>query len=147
MEQNQKSNSVVDALKRLERAGSENSRSTEKLREAARVVAGQVTLAVIAGDNENVMLPRLYQVIVNDNNQYVLFKMRPATDEDRWDEYCTDEYKRVETVEYHFAPRAAVLNFAADIADGLLDEIAAFLEERSQANEQAAQVLEAAQTQ
>lgn len=35
-------NSIINSLKRLERAGSENSKATEKLRDAAAEVAGRI---------------------------------------------------------------------------------------------------------
>lgn len=123
---------LIDSLKRLERAGAENSRTTEKLREAAVEVAIKIAVTVAPHDRTRVELPRGYEICAWEDEAGAAFGyLRPAESSDYFEAGATPSL-------------ASAQIFAADIASGLLDEIAAFLEERAAQNEQATATLEAA---
>jgi hypothetical protein len=127
--------SIIDSLKRLERASSENSRATEKLRSAASDVAKAIE--AISHDFRDVPLPRGYVVETYQAAPYLM--SREQNDND----YCLVRYAFYGR--YGEDPtRAAILEFAADIADGWLDELAEFLESRQVESNKAAEILEAA---
>jgi len=127
----QKSNSVIDALKRLERAGSENSRATQKLRESATLVGNKISYEM--GLPRGIELPRGYTILgVGEYNQPYLHQSVGAGE---WD--GEPQFANVE----EGASRDVLLRFAADIAEGWLDEVAAFLEERVRESDNAVQVL------
>ena len=116
---------IIDSLKRLERAGAENSRMTQKLREAAKELASVVEDMAVAGDFVNADLPRGY--VVEGGNQVYLMSRAQGEDDYagypiRYAFYCGDRRER--------PTRAAVLQFAADVAEGWLDELAEFVEKR-----------------
>jgi hypothetical protein len=137
---------VITALKRLERAGSEDSRTTEKLRQAARLlsehVVSQLTDNVIgecrlrrepdhdepAPDRE---LPRGYALMkrykADGSNYLVLANWREPAG---WVPVDHD--------------RQSALAFARDVANGWLDELAGWLEARAAEAASAAQTLEQA---
>ena len=105
--------SVINALKRLERAGSEHSKTTEKLVEAARIVAEQlvallpdgVTLREFRGDYER----------TDDDRLLVQVELGSWA-----------RLTGVSTVTSY--QRRAALKFAEDLAGGLLDQVASYLE-------------------
>ena len=130
-------NGIISAVKRLERAGSENSRATQKLFEAAREVACFIEKQVPI----RVQLPRGYYVRQISSNVGV-------------EKFLSTEYGRlIDGIDgylhgdlHRWIPgpdRATVLEFAKDIATGLLDEIADWLEARAAEAEQATEVLKA----
>lgn len=149
---------AIDALKRLERAGSEHTRTTQKLREAAHKVTCQLAETV----PHDIILPRNYVVTWADGyacdegarwHKSVVVLMRKARlvteygqhyfvgsvvgmaslDLGQWDvkSYFPDQ------------SRQDVLAFSADIADGLLEEISAFVEARAAENKNATGILKA----
>lgn len=131
-------NTVINAVKRLERAGSENSRATQKLFEAAKIVADSIEENVPAG----VRLPRGYIVRrVQSNLGSEKFLCRGTDDltvfVDGIGGYLHGDFQCWIPAQN----RKTVLDFAADIASGLLDEIAAWLEERATQANKAAEVL------
>jgi hypothetical protein len=127
--------SIIDSLKRLERAGSENSRATEKLRSAASDVAAAIE--AISHDFRDVPLPRGYVVETYQGAPYLM--SREQNDDDYYSVRYAFFGRRGED-----PTRAAILEFAADIADGWLDELAEFLESRQVESNKAAEILEAA---
>jgi hypothetical protein len=134
---------VVTALNRLQRAGSENSRATAKLREAAVVVA-DVILQTAPRDVE---LPRGYVATRQYSNVGSFLQFRNAAGETLNSEskipgehYLHGDFNRT----WVNVDREGLQQFAADIADGLLDEIAAFIEAQTAQAETAAANLEAA---
>lgn len=131
---------AIDALKRLERAGSENSRATKKLLDACVVIAQQIEAACPVG----VSLPRGYEVVERHSNVgSALYLLTDRPD-------CGGEYVDGNGIYLHgdffcWIPqttREVALVFAHDIADGLLDEITDFLEARARETEESAAVLE-----
>jgi len=144
----EKGNSIINAVKRLERAGSEHSRATQKLYEAAREVASLIEAQVPAG----VKLPRGYYVKEICSNvgcaDFLCIKipLEYAGTQHYEETRYIDGIGRYLHGDFHcWVPgqdRATVLKFAEDIADGLLDEIAEWLEARAAKAEQAAEVLE-----
>lgn len=140
------SDNLINSLKRLERAGAENSRATKKLHEAAAEVADRIERLVPSG----VRLPRGYIVDgVKSNVGYARFLKR---EDDEWDEWGEPTYTWIDGTgsylhgDFHcWIPaqtRAGSLQFAKDVAEGLLDEIAAFLEEWAAKNDEATAILE-----
>jgi hypothetical protein len=137
-------NSIINAVKRLERAGSENSRTTQKLFGAARQVAELIEDMVPAGEE----LPRGYYVKkVQSNIGYGLFLC--------YDELVENNLEITRYIDgiggylhgdFHcWIPgqdRDTVLQFAKDVATGFLDEIAEWLEKRAEENQKATEVLE-----
>lgn len=110
---------VIDALKRLHRLGSKDSAQTAKLKEAACILAGDIarTLEFTRDD-----LPR----------GYLLRPGYPVLMERRW---ADGEIYNV------FDTRRAALRFAEDIANGWLDELADWLEQRTGESDGAAATL------
>jgi len=135
---------IISAVKRLERAGSENSRTTQKLFEAARQVAELIKDMVPAGAR----LPRGYYVKkVHSNVGSCSFLCR-----DFPGDYPGEAVTRyVDGIGSHLhgdfhcwipgQDRNTVLKFAEDIATGLLDEIAEWLEKRTAENQKATEAL------
>lgn len=135
---------IIDALKRLERAGDENSRSTKKLVEAAVTLADAIEPKCPA----YVELPRGYEVVrlgtQDGGYSRYLAKMgahhhevgnavfgRAENDTDGYD---------------YFAPASRIdaLTLAKDIAEGWLVELAEFLEARAAENGAATEKIESA---
>ncbi len=151
-----KENGVIDALKRLERAGSENSRTTQKLRAASVVIADEIVKSVEAAQAESVELPRGYVVVDQYSNIGCFTQLRTPSMADGWEDSRRETLNSDSTAPgekylhgdfnktFFVAGRESILQFAADIADGLLDEIAEFLEKRATENEAQAVVLEGA---
>jgi len=123
-------NSIINALKRLERAGDENSRVTEKLK-ASCVELGEFIEKQVPHD---VTLPRDY-IVKTHRGSYYFGKINP----DQSFAYDDEIYTINITVE---PTRAICLEFAKDISEGLLDEIAEFLEKRIKKEEQAIKIIE-----
>lgn len=121
---------IVDAVKRLEKAGSESSEAINKLKEACCAVSE----VIIKQCPVNVVLPRGYMV------KPVGFISGPALCKGgsiigakghKWTRHIsptvvTDLYATVEG-----QTREACLDFAKDVGAGLLDEITVFLEKRA----------------
>ena len=130
------SNSVINALKRLERAGSEDSKATQKLCEAAAEVAEVIIKNVPVG----VPLPRSYEVVKRHSNiSYELFLINSDG------EYIDGIGRYLHGDLQCWIPeqkRNVVLNFAQDIATGLLDEIADFIEQEAMKSNKATETLE-----
>lgn len=117
---------VINALKRLERAGSEDSVATRKLCEAAETLAARVVELLPPVPFAGVLeLPSDWQ-----SDGYRL----------RW-----TDYDKTYDVGSGAAPdRQAALQFAVAIADGWLDQLAAWLESRTADSDAAAARLRAA---
>lgn len=136
------SNDIINAVKRLERAGSESSRTTEKLFEAATKVAEIIEKQVPVG----VILPRGYKVVrVKSNVSSEIF----LAVVDSWNCECVTGY--IDGIGRYLhgdfscwipeQKRDIILQFAKDIANGLLDDIAEFLENRSKEENNFADIL------
>ncbi len=117
--------SVIDALKRLERAGDEHSRTTEKLVAAARTLAEHIAgqCGFDHGDFRGVLLEELPR-------NYVIYHDATGIGPASWD-YDADRWLGV------WANRQTALEFAGAIATGWLDELAEWLDQRA-AEDQAA---------
>ncbi len=113
--------SIIDSLKRVERAGDENSRATQKMFDAVHAVAD-----LIADDITKFTWSRTF-TIAGRTRTYAVVSGRYLAIQEQ-DDYSGNE---------HFVTdrnwdRTQALAFAADIADGLLDQIAEWLETRSE---------------
>lgn len=134
---------IITALKRLERAGSENSRATKKLHAAAETVAGAIINSVpdhMVGE----LLPRDYRVVCHTSNVgKTYFLVREGEEH-----YYIDGFGGYLHGDFHvFIPpqkREGSLLFAKDIADNLLDMIAEHVEASMVKIMNAANILEAA---
>lgn len=145
---------IINAIARLERAGSENSRATKKLNSAAITVADLIERTVPVG----VVLPRGYRVRkIKSNVGTALYLVRHAgTDKEAEQQFGvkipfedwidgTGGYLHGDfNCEIPAQSRRGSLQFAQDVSEGLLDEIAEFLEQRAQESEQRALLLEQA---
>jgi hypothetical protein len=133
----------MDSLKRLERAGSAQSKAAEKLHEAAEEVAVAIINAVpdnMVGD----WLPRDYRVVYRKSNvggKYYL------TREDGEETHYIDGMGKNGGYmhgDFHcWIPgqtREGSLLFAKDLAGGLLDMIAKHIEEQTQKIEIATEI-------
>tara|TARA_Y100000310_G_scaffold208417_1_gene209011 strand:+ start:347 stop:763 length:417 start_codon:yes stop_codon:yes gene_type:complete len=134
---------IVDALARLERAGQEHSRTTQKLRNAAVVLAAHVCTIV----PEGVGLPRGYRVArLRSNVDSELFLEAPWRS-DEWEESApllnaTGGYLHGDfSMPLPIVTRDDVLRFAGDVAGGWLTELAEWLERRCDTAQAAAKVL------
>ena len=137
---NDKPNSVINALKRLERAGAESSITTLKLREAVRDLA-----AAIATDLDSIAhdcpegqyawtLPRGYTLEPLRNGALLCAPTDGGT----------DRAELLNSTPIVVPPsRTAALQFAHDIATGWLDELAQWVEDRTEDAGEAADVLTA----
>src|SRR5262245_30430730 len=138
---------VINSVARLERAGAENSRATKKLHDAASQVADFICGRVPI----NVKLPRGYKVVrVKSNVGSADFLVRESGDTDefgylvrQWIDGTGSFLHGDFHAEVPAQTRAGSLQFAKDVAEGLLDEIAAFLEKRAAESDAAASTLEA----
>lgn len=125
---------IISALKRLERAGSEESQTTQKLVEAARQLGEHIAplcptdaTGLLAGGHD---LPRGYSI----GTMGMLRDMRRVLQslDSMGDEVPVD------------SDRSSALAFAADIATGWLDELASWLEARASESTDATARLERA---
>ncbi len=135
---------IIDAVKRLERAGDENSKATKKLHDAAATVAEIIERVAPLG----VSLPRDYRVTrVRSNigsDVFLLGGKAQYGDAEFWVDGIGRYLHNDFNCDIPAQTRSGSLKFAKDVAEGLLDEIAEFLEKRKQDSEQAATVLEQA---
>lgn len=118
---------AVEALARLEKAGTEHGKSIHKLREAARMIAEKIEQICPI----DVELPRGYRVVeVKSNVGDACFLVLGTDYIDGDGCYMHGDFNC-------FVPassREGLLQFAKDIASGLLDDLSEFLEQRTEAN-------------
>jgi len=145
----------MNSLQRLQRAGDNGSKATKKLHEAAEAVADEICKSVYRAKAVGVRLPRGYRVrnVKSNvgNNDFLVYDPTKSSG-DEWDSYpdeiWIDGIGSYMHGDFHcWIPeqtREGSLRFAKDIAEGLLDEIAAFLEARDAEAEKAATALDAA---
>jgi hypothetical protein len=134
--------SIIDSLKRVERAGDANSRATEKLFSAVHAVADLIadTIAPFSW-RHTFTLPggreTEYSVEHRNGSRYLCHALIPEDDLEQ--AYCGEFlcHDRVWN-------RSTALAFARDVADGLLDAIAEWLEKRAAENDAASETLEKA---
>jgi hypothetical protein len=125
---------VIDSLKRLERIGSESSKTTEKLLTAARELSelivkqffpgvGQgVTVATIERKNSSGWVDETSYWVGPVREKFLLTRNNVPV----WDN------------------RGVALEFSKDVADGLLDRIVETLTERAKNDQEGLDVIEAA---
>ncbi len=147
---------IIDSLKRLERAGSDYSRATEKLFEAAEDVAAKIEEMIPAvkylfnGDKDpSTILPRKYYVKgIKSNEGYEKF----LCINDKYDEtFYIDGIGGYVHNDFNCPipgqDRTTILQFAKDIAGGWLDEVAEWLGKRTKESNEASEILEKAEEQ
>ena len=150
---------LLTALNRLNRAGSESGRATQKLHEAAKTVANEICVSVYRAAAIGVKLPRGYRVRNVRSNignaDFLLLDTGRPSDADI--EYQMDNGTEILWIDgtggyLHGDFNASIpdqtregsLRFAKDTSEGLLNEIAEFLETRATACERAKALLDAA---
>ncbi len=110
---------IINSLKRLERAGAENSRTTEKLRQGAAQVADLICEVAPAD-----LGVKGYHIVVAPFHRFL------ALGEGEKETYVSISCSG------YLPPRETALAFAKDVANGLLDEIAERVEmDASEASE------------
>ena len=139
--------SIIDSLKRVERAGDANSRATEKMFSAVHQVADMIADKLAPFEwKERFHLPNRkgtsagvwYSVERREGSRYLCREGEPESDQDAY--YMTDEF----LIQDRIWNRLTALAFARDVADGLLDAIAEWLEKRAAENDAASETLEKA---
>ncbi len=128
---------VINALKRLERAGSEHSRTTEKLVQAADQLADHIIETSLMSLERNA--PYTGDVIADLPGAYYAVGPRRIV----LGRYVLEPEDS--SVGSGTATRMSALAFAQDIARGWLDELAEWLEKRAAEDEAAAETIEQAE--
>ncbi len=153
-------NSIINALKRLERAGSETSKTTEKLITAAVEVAQGIVDRVPREVIDDLSQGGMYEVELPTGRSGVRYSLadcwysqrsvvlvQKCHFTDKWVNRAVN-YSDVRTQSLTGptvqlgCDREVALHFAQDIANGLLTDIADWLELATKKNEEAAGVLE-----
>lgn len=122
-------NNIINSLKRLERAGEENSRHTKKLKEATANVASQIfdsvkdsieldTNYAIEWDYEKIA-DGLYFCKIGNNNPFISLC---ADSPEEADQNCINEYE--------FVTRVNAFEFAKMVNEGVIDKVAEYLEQK-----------------
>ena len=109
---------VIDSLKRLERAGSEHSKTTEKLLDATRQLSEKIVSQFASDRGENVPV----------------FDVNEVQPEFRY--YVQNGWLCNTYGQYVAANRDSALAFSKDVANGLLDYIERVLMQRKAENEE-----------
>lgn len=118
---------IINALHRLERLGQENSRMTEKAREAAKKVERKLVEIM----PEQISLPMGYTILEQGNgnaSSWFLVKESSPEESDLYNHISDGEYSY--GVKIYGGSRQVILQFSEDLANGLLDKFADFLEKR-----------------
>lgn len=136
---------VISALKRLQRAGSEESRASQKLREAASVVATRIEVTLLPALQATRRSYPEERVLGIPGTDYTVVYRRDADTE--WAELRLDYATLYEpgyalADPYSPAPHEVALRFARDVAEGLLDKVAALLETLAAESDAATSTLE-----
>ncbi len=115
-------NDIINALKRLERIGSENSKTNQKLTEAVEVVADKI-INLFPADK---LLPRRLKIIEeqDEDPQYGPYYLLVYSDPDESGPHNGNVVRRVSGGEI-----GTIYRFAQDLAGGLMNELAEWLEE------------------
>ncbi len=142
-----KSNKLLAAAKRLEKAGKENSQATERMHKATAWVASWIEDHVPAG----LELPRGYRLrMVRSNLGLAKFLTLPFVMQTKFQpvdcEYWIDGIGGYLHGDLYCGipgqTREGSLQFAKDISEGLVEEISQFLEDRAKLSDQASAILE-----
>jgi hypothetical protein len=125
---------VIDSLKRLERIGSENSKTTEKLLTAARELSELIVSQFLPGVGQGVTV-----ATIERRNS-----LGWADDTNYWVGPVGGKFLLTRDRVPVWDSRGVALEFSKDIADGLLDRIVETLTERAKNGLEGLGVLEAA---
>jgi len=123
---------VIDDLKRLERTGSEESRATEKLINAAKAVTAHIAEQFVGFRDGTYHVSRSdANYVIAVNNGGAIFSRIDVS-------HCGS----VTWSDPRYIGREAALKLASSIASGLLTEIADWLDERKIEAKEATAILE-----
>lgn len=129
-------NSLINSLKRLERAGEENSATIQKLKEATEKVAKKLDELI----RPNMTFPYLDDSFHKIVRSLYYFDGNLIWDYDREAQpYTFHDYDLLPKDRY--VSRKLALDFAKAIADGMLDEIADWIEKKTKQNQEAIEKL------
>ena len=133
----QKNNSIINSLKRLERLGDENSRLTQKARKAANEVEKMIVDIMPL----NVSLPEDYRLVSHNDGYYLCYEIddEDGGDVNYWIGSCC-----YPAIKIYDGSRNTILKFSKDLANGLLEKFADFMEKRNAETENASTVIEKA---
>lgn len=146
-------NELLNSLNRLQRAGEHGSRANQKLRAAACVIAKQIEESVEESWLVGTLLPRKYRVCRQRSRvgESLFLHKATGTDEFGYPVGFTVDATGETFLHGDFDSECApaptgkqILEFAEDVATGLLGEIAAFVESKCAAAEIGAAKLAAA---
>jgi hypothetical protein len=142
-----KSNKLLAAAKRLEKAGKDDSQATARVHKASAWVANWIEDHVPAG----LELPRGYRLrTVRSNMGLAKFLTLPFVMQTKFEpvdcEYWIDGVGGYLHGNYYCGipgqTREGSLQFAKDVGEGLVEEISQFLENRAKQSDEAAEILE-----
>ena len=142
-----KSNKLLAAAKRLEKAGKDDSQATARVHKASAWVASWIEDHVPAG----LELPRGYRLrMVRSNMGLAKFLTLPFVMQTKFQpvdcEYWIDGVGGYLHGDYYCGipgqTREGSLQFAKDVGEGLVEEISQFLENRAKQSDEAAEILE-----
>jgi hypothetical protein len=132
---------IIDSLKRLERIGSENSKTTQKLIDAARELSSVIAQQFVPGEDEEIIVVRHFGQIDKSDvfgyPTYTVARGKPKQGE----AFRGSLYRSGEFVGKN---REEALGFSNDLAKGLLECIVEALEKRHAENQTAIGNLQAA---
>lgn len=146
----EKNNTIINSLKRLERAGEENSRVTEKLKNSCEEIADKI-LKMFPDIEDHGYSAGEYPVgskIISDNLaiiQYYKNNCGECLHVVFRDEFQEEQYGAIELYTLNIAnsiTRERALRFAKIIAEGELDRIAEKLESENSTSQTAIKILE-----
>lgn len=128
---------IIHSLKRMERLGGENSRLTQKAKEAADELAKQIAESIpFAGK-----LPEDYRII--SYSEDFLIKETRCPNYEKFEEFEVNGSVYLGNKIYG-GNREVVLQFAKDIANGLLDKFADFVEKKNALAKKSIEILNSA---
>ena len=133
----EKSNSIINSLKRLERVGSETSIATKKLKTAVEEVASKIFKIVepfknqfnVFDEFEFTKITKDLYLFENSANVVIVYDTDGKLDE------ITVGYDRYEIENSNIMTRECALSFAKAVSEGLLDEVAEWVESKKVAVE------------
>jgi hypothetical protein len=134
---------VIDSLKRLERVGSEESKTTQKLIQAAAQLSFLIASQFSSIGTRKVTVAQVPTFSTKDGLRQFR-NVKYTVSEDKRQLQKTDQYRLYRDGEYVADNREVALEFARDISKGLLDPITAALEKRQTEDTKAIAAIEGA---
>jgi hypothetical protein len=143
---------IIDSLKRLERLGDENSRFTQKAKEAAKIVALRICTnldtvllerAERYSNEEGYYLRKVHEKLYYCKTNSNSYGFVAYDNDNRLQEYNMIDYS-LERSNASDINREVALDFAKAIAEGLIDHVSTFIEIEVEKAKKSVGTLEAA---